>query len=155
MINDFNPELWNSTKKEAVEGDKEFKPIPDGKYRVRILGCGLRKSQTNRDMVAWNMKIQEGKHAGRHLFTNHFFDSKESVLWLQRALIRCQVEIPETAAQLVETLEHLVGRFLEVTKKTTPKGYENIYFHSVYNPETVTHVVTAKQAGINENELPF
>jgi uncharacterized protein DUF669 len=63
------------SSQEASSEGRDFSPVPTGKYHVRVDNiewkkCGPNAKAANVGKPFWNidMIIQEGEHAGRHLF---------------------------------------------------------------------------------------
>jgi hypothetical protein len=108
--------------------EKDFEPIPDGKYQVKVDRVELTRSETSGNpMLKWALKILGPKHKGRLLWRNNVIASKDNVKWLKQDLYTCGLQM-EKLSDLPGKLESLLDVGLEVTKRTKNE-FENIYFN--------------------------
>lgn len=113
---------------EAEVEEREFEDVPDGKYQVKVDKVELTKAQTTGNpMLKWTLKILGPKYAGRLLWRNSMFASKENLKWLKTDLHTCGVDI-EKLSELPARLGDLLDVTLEITKRTKGEN-ENIYFN--------------------------
>jgi hypothetical protein len=108
--------------------EKDFEPVPDGKYQVKVDRVELTRSETSGNpMLKWALKILGPKHKGRLLWRNNVIASKDNVKWLKQDLYTCGLQM-EKLSDLPGKLESLLDVGLEVTKRTKNE-FENIYFN--------------------------
>lgn len=108
--------------------EKDFEPVPDGKYQVKVDRVELTRSETSGNpMLKWALKILGSKHKGRLLWRNNVIASKDNVKWLKQDLYTCGLQM-EKLSDLPGKLESLLDVGLEVTKRTKNE-FENIYFN--------------------------
>ena len=108
--------------------EKDFEPVPDGKYQVKVDRVELTRSETSGNpMLKWALKILGPKHKGRLLWRNNVIASKDNVKWLKQDLYTCGLQM-EKLSDLPGKLESLLDIGLEVTKRTKNE-FENIYFN--------------------------
>jgi hypothetical protein len=114
---------------EAAEvEEREFEDVPDGKYQVKVEKVELTKAQTTGNpMLKWTLKILGPKCAGRFLWRNSMFASKENLKWLKTDLHTCGVDITKLS-ELPGRLGDLLDVTLEVTKRTKGDN-ENVFFN--------------------------
>ncbi len=56
--------------------EKDFEPVPDGKYQVKVDRVELTRSETSGNpMLKWALKILGPKHKGRLLWRNNVIAS--------------------------------------------------------------------------------
>jgi hypothetical protein len=108
--------------------EKDFEPVLDGKYQVKVDRVELTRSETSGNpMLKWALKILGPKHKGRLLWRNNVIASKDNVKWLKQDLYTCGLQM-EKLSDLPGKLESLLDVGLEVTKRTKNE-FENIYFN--------------------------
>ena len=108
--------------------EKEFEPVPDGKYQVKVDRVELTRSETSGNpMLKWALKILGPTHKGRLLWRNNVIASKDNVKWLKQDLYTCGLQM-DKLSDLPGKLETLLDVGLEVTKRTKNE-FENIYFN--------------------------
>lgn len=108
--------------------DREFEPVPDGKYQVIVERVELSRAKSSGNpMLKWTLKILAPTHAGRLLWRNNVMASKENIKWLKNDLHTCGLEL-EKLSDLSERLNDLLDLTLEVTKRTRGEN-ENIYLN--------------------------
>jgi len=111
---------------EGAEGDneREFEPIPDGRYQVIVDRVELVRTSKGDPMLKWTLRVLGPTHEGRLLWRNNVMASAENVKWLKRDLYACDLRIARLS-ELPANLERLLDIRLEVTKRS--KGeYESI-----------------------------
>ncbi len=108
--------------------DREFEPVPDGKYQVKVDRVEIARAKSSGNpMLKWTLKILAPTHAGRLLWRNNVMASKENIKWLKNDLHTCGLEL-EKLSELPERLNDLLDLTLEVTKRTRGEN-ENIYLN--------------------------
>jgi len=92
-------------------GNGNFELLPKGKYNVQVVDVTAKTSSNGNDMDNVKMKVIEGEHAGRYIFSN--------LVWTEKALFRvrqyleaCGVEVPEGAMDV--DMEETIGCELTV-----------------------------------------
>ena len=124
----FDLAQWDDEYVNAPIEDREFEPIPDGKYQVVVDRVELTKSQTSGNpMLKWKLKVLGPKHEGAVLWRNNVIATKSNVQWLKNDLHVCGLDIGKLS-DLPASLEKLLDVRLEVTKKTRGEN-ENIYIN--------------------------
>ena len=113
---------------EAPIEEREFDDVPDGKYQGKVDKVELTKAQSSGNpMLKWTLKILGPKCAGRLLWRNSVFASKENLKWLKTDLHTCGVDIAKLS-ELPARLGDLLDVTLEITKRTKGEN-ENIYIN--------------------------
>ena len=103
---------------EAEVEERDFEPIPDGKYQVNVERVELTRAQTSGNpMLKWTLRIIAPRFRGRLLWRNNVMATRENIKWLKTDLHTCGLD-----------LEKLIGVKLEVTKRTRGEN-ENVYFN--------------------------
>jgi hypothetical protein len=113
---------------EAEVEDREFEPIPDGKYQVNVERVELTRAQTTGNpMLKWTLRIIAPRFRGRLLWRNNVMVSRENIKWLKTDLYTCGLSL-EKISDLPANLEKLINIKLEVTKRTRGEN-ENVYLN--------------------------
>ncbi len=113
---------------EAEVEERDFEPIPDGKYQVNVERVELTRAQTSGNpMLKWTLRIIAPRFLGRLLWRNNVMATRENIKWLKTDLHTCGLDL-EKLSDLPANLEKLIGVKLEVTKRTRGEN-ENVYFN--------------------------
>ena len=113
---------------EAEVEEREFEPIPDGKYQVNVERAELTRAQTSGNpMLKWTLRIIAPRFRGRLLWRNNVMVSRENIKWLKTDLHTCGLNL-EKISDLPANLEKLINIKLEVTKRTRGEN-ENVYIN--------------------------
>jgi len=113
---------------EAEVEDREFEPIPDGKYQVNVERAELTRAQTSGNpMLKWTLRIIAPRFRGRLLWRNNVMVSRENIKWLKTDLYTCGLSL-EKISDLPANIEKLINIKLEVTKRTRGEN-ENVYLN--------------------------
>ena len=113
---------------EAEVEERDFEPIPDGKYQVNVERVELTRAQTSGNpMLKWTLRIIAPRFRGRLLWRNNVMATRENIKWLKTDLYTCGLDL-EKLSDLPANLEKLIGVKLEVTKRTRGEN-ENVYFN--------------------------
>jgi len=113
---------------EAPVEEREFEPIPDGKYQVNVEKVELTRAQTSGNpLLKWTLRIIAPKCRGRLLCRNNDTATRENLKWLKNDLHVCGLAI-QKVSDLPLHLEKLLDVKLEVTKRTRGDS-ENVYFN--------------------------
>ena len=108
--------------------DREFEPVPDGKYQVNVDQVELVRSKSSgKPMLKWTLRILAPRFRGRLLWRNNMIESRENLKWLKTDLHTCGLDL-EKLSDLYKHLGQLTGVKLEVNKRTNG-DYENVYFN--------------------------
>ncbi|HOZ49062.1 MAG TPA: DUF669 domain-containing protein [Candidatus Hydrogenedentes bacterium] len=125
---DIDLSQFDDDYESAEVEDREFEPVPDGKYQVKVDRVEIARAKSSGNpMLKWTLKILAPTHAGRLLWRNNVMASKENVKWLKNDLHVCGLEL-EKLSELPERLDDLLDLTLEVTKRTRGEN-ENIYLN--------------------------
>ncbi len=125
---DIDLSQFDDDYESAEVEDREFEPVPDGKYQVKVDRVEIARAKSSGNpMLKWTLKILAPTHAGRLLWRNNVMASKENIKWLKNDLHVCGLEI-EKLSELPERLDDLLDLTLEVTKRTRGEN-ENIYLN--------------------------
>ena len=115
---------------EAEVEERDFEPIPDGKYQVNVERVELTRAQTSGNpMLKWTLRIIAPRFRGRLLWRNNVMATRENIKWLKTDLHTCGLSL-EKISDLPANLEKLINIKLEVTKRTRGEN-ENVYLVSV------------------------
>jgi len=113
---------------EAEVEERDFEPIPDGKYQVNVERVELTRAQTSGNpMLKWTLRIIAPRFRGRLLWRNNVMATRENIKWLKTDLHTCGLDL-EKLSDLPANLEKLIDVKLEVTKRTRGEN-ENVYFN--------------------------
>jgi len=113
---------------EAEVEDRDFEPIPDGKYQVNVERVELTRAKTSGNpMLKWTLRIIAPRFRGRLLWRNNVMVSRENIKWLKTDLHTCGLSL-EKISDLPANLEKLINIKLEVTKRTRGEN-ENVYLN--------------------------
>lgn len=124
----FDLAQWDDEYVNAPVEERDFEPVPDGKYQVVVDRVELTKSQSSGNpMLKWKLKVLGPKHEGAIIWRNNVIGSKGNVQWLKNDLHVCGLDL-EKLSELPDKLGKLLDIMLEVTKKTKGEN-ENIYFN--------------------------
>jgi hypothetical protein len=125
---DIDLSQFDDDYESAEVEDREFEPVPDGKYQVKVERVEVSRAKSSGNpMLKWTLKILAPTHAGRLLWRNNVMASKENIKWLKNDLHVCGVEL-EKLSDLPNRLEELLDLTLEVTKRTRGEN-ENVYLN--------------------------
>lgn len=125
---DIDLSQFDDDYESAEVEDREFEPVPDGKYQVKVDRVEVARAKSSGNpMLKWTLKILAPTHAGRLLWRNNVMASKENIKWLKNDLHVCGLEL-EKLSELPERLDDLLDLTLEVTKRTRGEN-ENIYLN--------------------------
>lgn len=125
---DIDLSQFDDDYESAEVEDREFEPVPDGKYQTRVQSVELTRAKSSGNpMLKWTIKILAPTHAGRLLWRNNVMASKENIKWLKNDLHVCGIEL-EKLSDLPNRLEELLDLTLEITKRTRGEN-ENIYLN--------------------------
>jgi len=113
---------------EAEVEERDFEPIPDGKYQVNVERVELTRAQTSGNpMLKWTLRIISPRFRGRLLWRNNVMATRENIKWLKTDLHTCGLSL-EKISDLPANLEKLINIKLEVTKRTRGEN-ENVYLN--------------------------
>jgi len=113
---------------QAEVEDREFEPIPDGKYQVNIERVELTRAQTSGNpMLKWTLRVIAPQFRGRLLWRNNVIATRENIKWLKTDLHTCGLDL-EKLSELPNNLDKLLNVKIEVTKRTRGEN-ENVYFN--------------------------
>jgi hypothetical protein len=100
--------------------------VPDGRYQVRVQSVKIDYSKNNQKMLRWDLVVIAGTHARRHIFKNAVI-TDASLPFVKGDLKTLGLKLKKLS-ELPNHLDELVGRTLEVTKRTKDE-YTNVYFN--------------------------
>ncbi len=138
---------------DAPVEEKEFEPIPDGKYQVKVDKVEITTARSSGNpMLKWTLRVIAPRCRGRLLWRNNVMATRENIRWLKNDLHTCGLEL-QKLSELPARLGELLDVTLEVTKRTKGDS-ENVYFNRriVLDPGT-------ESAGGNDvhekDDIPF
>ncbi len=135
---------------EAEVEEREFEPVPDGKYQVNVDQVELvRAKSSGNPMLKWTLRILAPRFPGRLLWRNNIIASRENIKWLKTDLHTCGLDL-EKLSDLYKHLGQLTGVKLEVTKRTNG-DFENVYL----NRRLVIEDDENSEAGAQDALAPF
>ncbi len=125
---DIDLSQFNNEYVQAEIEEREFDPVPDGKYQVNVEKVELTRAQTSgAPMLKWTLRILAPKFAGRLLWRNNVIVTSENIKWLKNDLHTCGLTL-EKLSDLSQNLNKLLDVKLEVTKRTKGEN-ENVYLN--------------------------
>ena len=72
---------------EAPVEDKEFDPVPDGKYQVNVDKVEITTAKTSGNpMLKWTLRVLAPRFRGRLLWRNNVMATRENIRWLKNDL---------------------------------------------------------------------
>jgi hypothetical protein len=108
--------------------EKEFDPIPDGRYQVQVEHVEITTAKSSGNpILKWTLKILAPQFRGRLLWRHNAMATRENLRWLKNDLQICGLEL-QKLSDLPSHLERLLNVKLEVAKRTKA-GSENVYFN--------------------------
>ena len=141
---------------EAPVEEKEFDPVPDGKYQVNVDKVEITIAKTSGNpMLKWTLKILGPRCRGRLLWRNNVMATRENLRWLKNDLHVCGLDLPKLS-DLRTNLERLLDVKLEVTKRTKGDS-ENVYFNRriVLDDDVDGLEGSDAHGGSVKDEIPF
>ena len=115
---------------EAEIEERQFDPIPDGKYQVNIEKVELCRAKTSGNpMLKWTLRILAPKFEGRLLWHNNVMATPENLKWLKTDLHICGLDL-DKLSELSNNLDRLIDVKIEVTKRTRDEN-ENVYINKL------------------------
>ena len=127
--------------------EREFEPVPDGKYQVNVNRAEITTAKTSGNpMLKWTLKIIAPKYSGRLLWNHHILSNSTSLSWLKKDLKMCGITLDKLSA-LSDKLNDLVGLKLEVSAKTR-EGSTSVYFNRLLSDAEV-------QTLEDDSDIPF
>ncbi len=127
-VDEFDLAQWDEEFINAPVEDRDYEPVPDGKYQVVVDRVELTKSQTTGyPMLKWKLKVIAPSHVGGIIWRNNVIGTESNVRWLKNDLHVCGLDL-EKLSELPANLEKLLNVALEVTKKTKGEN-ENVYIN--------------------------
>jgi len=125
----FDLSQWEEVYKDAPVEREGHDDVPDGNYQVRVARVEMTESKNGNPMLAWELDIINGAHAGRKLWRNNVIASAENVKYLKVDLHTAGLTLQKLSDLNDErNLRPLIGVTLEVTKKTKG-GNKNVYIN--------------------------
>lgn len=113
---------------DAPVEEKEFDPVPDGKYQVNVEKVEITTARSSGNpMLKWTLRILAPRFSGRMLWRNNVMATRENIKWLKNDLHVCGLDL-QKLSDLHANLERLLDVKLEVTKRTKGDS-ENVYFN--------------------------
>jgi hypothetical protein len=141
---------------DAPVEEKEFEPIPDGKYQVNVDKVEITTARTSGNpMLKWTLRVLAPRCRGRLLWRNNVMATRENIRWLKNDLHVCGLEL-QKLSDLPAHLEELLDVTLEVTKRTKGDN-ENVYFNRriVLDPGAATTGGGDAQSSSAKDDIPF
>lgn len=102
--------------------------VPDGKYQARVQNVKLDYTKNKKRILRWDLVVIAGKHAHRHIFKNAVI-TDASLPFIKGDLKTLGLTLKKFS-QLPNHMDKIVGRALEITKRTKDK-YTNVYFNKL------------------------
>lgn len=116
--------VWDEDFDKAEAGG-DYSPTPDGTYTVSVEKVQLKRTKSDKPMLAWQLRITGPTRAGACLFKNSLIANEQNVKFLKRDLVACGMELGKLS-ELPGRLDELLDLSLEV-RKVTKGEYENVY----------------------------
>lgn len=141
---------------DAPVEDREFDPIPDGKYQVNVEKVELTTARSSGNhMLKWTLRILAPRFRGRLLWRNNVMASRQNIKWLKNDLHRCGLDL-QKLSDLSANLDRLLDVKLEVTKKTRGDN-ENIYIDRrlVLDDDATSAGDDHGQGFAGDDDIPF
>lgn len=151
----------------AEEKARNFDPLPDGKYVVRVAEALVTESKSGTAMLKWQLQVVGGRFNGRFMWRQNMLESKQNCGWLKRDLAVCDITLAKVN-DLNERARELVGLHLEVTQKTAGQ-YSNVYLNRLLSPIEVAALYAervpvdnvggdeppARAGTVDDDDIPF
>ena len=127
---DDGPDLtqFDDAFADAPVEDREFDPVPDGKYQVNVEKVEITTARSSGNpMLKWMLRILAPRFRGRMLWRNNVMATRENLKWLKNDLHVCGLDL-QKLSDLPANLDRLLDVKLEITKRTKGDN-ENVYFN--------------------------
>ena len=127
---DDGPDLtqFDDAFADAPVEDREFDPVPDGKYQVNVEKVEITTARSSGNpMLKWMLRILAPRFRGRMLWRNNVMATRENIKWLKNDLHVCGLDL-QKLSDLPANLDRLLDVKLEVTKRTKGDN-ENVYLN--------------------------
>ena len=82
-MNDFL-ELTQGLIEKNNFDEPEFKPLPAGEYRTKVVNVEKKTSQSGNDYVAMVLEVIDGDYTGRKIYNNYFLSVKTAEASIKR-----------------------------------------------------------------------
>ncbi len=126
--NDLDLSRFDDEFASAPIEEREFEPIPDGKYQVNVEKVELTRAKSSGNpMLKWTLRVIAPQCRGRLLWRNNVMATRENLKWLKNDLHVCGLDLAKVS-DLPGRLEELLDVKLEITKRTRGEN-ENVYFN--------------------------
>jgi hypothetical protein len=127
-VDDLDLAQFDEDFSQAEIDEREFEPIPDGKYQVIIEKVELCHARTSGNpMLKWTLRILGPKYEGRLLWRNNVMATPENLKWLKTDLHVCGLDL-DKLSELPANLHKIIDVKIEVTKRTRGEN-ENVYIN--------------------------
>lgn len=104
--------------------------IPAGTYSCKIDEAVLTKAKTSgKLMLKYVLKVTDGEYKGRAVFKNAMLEPETSREYTLGDFIKLGYDKPDSKAELLSTLEEMVGSLVEVRVVQNSEGNVNKYFN--------------------------
>jgi len=128
-VNEYDLEHFDDDYAQAEVEDKEYKPVPNGKYQASVARVELTRAKSSGNlMLAWELDILGPNCIGRKLWRNNLMVTQENIKWLKGDLITCGLEL-DKLSELPSRLNELLDIHLEVTVKVQDKKNNSVYLN--------------------------
>lgn len=109
--------------------------VPDGIYRVAVVGADFKETQTRKQLFIWTFKVIEGNYIDTTIEKTVLL--REDLLkWLKIDIHKCGWKA-QSVTEIYEGRDRLVGLELDI-KLTTKNDRQNIWIHKlITGDETV------------------
>lgn len=137
MNDRYDPDLTRfDDEYEKSSSEREYAPIPDGKYEVHVNDVVLKPTKSgDGSRILWTLEITKGPCEKRLLFHSNQLVTPENLRFAKADLFMCGIKDPKIS-DAVKKLGQLHGLRLLVTVKT--KGeYQNNYFDEVLTEDEI------------------
>ena len=140
---------------DAPVEEKEFDPVPDGKYQVAVEKVEITTAKSSGNpMLKWTLRILAPRSRGRLLWRNNVMATRENLKWLKNDLHVCGLDI-QKLSDLPANLERLLDVKLEVTKRTKGDN-ENVYFNRrIVLDDGTGDAGGGDERGVGGEDIPF
>ena len=135
--------------------EREFEPVPDGKYQVNVEKVELTRAlKSGNPMLKWTLRVLGPQCRGRLLWRHNVMATRENMKWLKNDLHVCGLDLAKVS-DLPGRLEELLDVKLEVTKRTKGEN-ENVYLNRriVLDDDAATDGPAAA-GGLADELIPF
>lgn len=120
--------------------------VPDGKYTCTVLSVRFEQTKSGKNAIKWDLRVNDGDYAGRHIFNNQMVSSGKSIGFVKGQFQKLGFDCSSFESVHL-AFEQLLDCVVDVSVRTgkAKDGYEprqNVY---------VNKIISKPSENFNEN----